>query len=334
MKKLFSLLFFVSLAFGQTPNYFFTYLTTGVSSTDTTLTFTATDTTYAGSNTTYYATLWDTWYDNSADAYKAGKAEAILINSRSGRTFDVERGVLGTTARSFNTSGRRYRIDAVIFATQVLPAISGSVSGKYLSNDGSSVSWSSAITTDSILAHRTLINAGRDSIGAHRTFINANRDSIIAHRSFENANRDSITAHRTAINSLTASSDSVDVPLAPFINIGAAFNPSSTGYASPGQWAVTQATDLYKMTVPECVISGLYVRALSQTIDNGVVFTLMKNGSATGMAVTLADNTVLGSNTTSSVPFSAGDSLSVRVVSGSGGTSCVNLGFTVIARMK
>lgn len=140
MKKLL-LLLISSLAFGQAPNFFNTYLITNVSSTDTTLTFTATDSTYAGSGTSYYATLWDTYYGDPVTAYKAGKAEAILINSRTANTFDVERAQLGTTARNFNTSGRRYKISVDVFSQNYVPAITSSDNGKYVTNNGTTSSW-------------------------------------------------------------------------------------------------------------------------------------------------------------------------------------------------
>jgi hypothetical protein len=110
MKKVLFLLLFSSLCFAQTPLLYYTTLTSGIDSDDTTLTFTSTDTTLAGSNTGYHAIIWDTYYISPSDAYKASRAEVILVNSRTANTFDVERGQLGSTARSFNTSGRRYRI--------------------------------------------------------------------------------------------------------------------------------------------------------------------------------------------------------------------------------
>jgi hypothetical protein len=110
MKKILFLFLFVSLCYSQTPLLYYTTLTSGVDSDDTTFTFTATDTTLAGNNTAYHAVIWDTYYPSAVDAYKASRAEVILINSRTANRFDVERGQLGSTARSFNTTGRRYRI--------------------------------------------------------------------------------------------------------------------------------------------------------------------------------------------------------------------------------
>lgn len=171
MKKILLFVILTSLSLAQAPNLFYTYLTTGVNSTDTTLYFTATDTTFAGNGTSYYATIWDTWYANASDAFKANKAEIVLINSRSGRTFDVERAQLSTTARSFNTSGRRYRIDVASYSSSLLPAISASTSGKYLLSGSSTSSWSSALP-DSNTVYRTAINKSVDSIAVHRTEIN------------------------------------------------------------------------------------------------------------------------------------------------------------------
>ena len=113
MKKY--LFLFITICYGQSPNFFYTYLTSGVTSTDTTFNFTASDTNYVLTNAAYYATIWDTKYANAAEAFKENKAEIILVNSRTLAAFDVERGQYGTTARSFNTTGRRYKISVDVF---------------------------------------------------------------------------------------------------------------------------------------------------------------------------------------------------------------------------
>ena len=128
MKRIILFLLLCSLGFGQSPNFFYSYLTTGISSTDTTVTFTASDTTYAGDNTSFYATIWQmNGYANAAEAYKAGKAEIVLVNSRTTNTFDIERAQLGTTARSFNTSGKRYKIQADVYGTHLFNGASDSI---------------------------------------------------------------------------------------------------------------------------------------------------------------------------------------------------------------
>ena len=128
MKRVILFLLLCSLGFGQSPNFFYSYLTSGISSTDTSLTFTASDTTYAGDDTSFYATIWQmNGYANAAEAYKAGKAEIVLVNSRTTNTFDIERAQLGTTARSFNTSGKRYKIQADVYGTHLFNGASDSI---------------------------------------------------------------------------------------------------------------------------------------------------------------------------------------------------------------
>lgn len=110
MKKLLAFILFSSLCLAQAPNLFYSTLISTITSTDTTVTFKTTDTTFAGSGTGYYATIWDTKKATPADAYKAGVAEIVLINSRTANRFDIERAQLGTTAINCNTSGHIYQI--------------------------------------------------------------------------------------------------------------------------------------------------------------------------------------------------------------------------------
>lgn len=110
MKKLLAFILFSSLCLAQAPNLFYSTLISTITSTDTIVTFKASDTTLAGSGTSYYATIWDTKKATPADAYKAGVAEIVLINSRTANRFDIERGQLGTTAINCNVSGHVYQI--------------------------------------------------------------------------------------------------------------------------------------------------------------------------------------------------------------------------------
>lgn len=204
MKKLILFVLLTSLSLAQAPNLFYTYLTTAVNSTDTTFYFTATDTTFAGSGTSYYAIIWDTYYANPVDAYKAGKAEMVIINSRSGRTFDVTRGALSTTARSFNTSGRRYKISVDLVAENLLSAFSIADDGKVLTNNGSQTSWTSKYT-DSNAVYRTAINKQLDTNVVLRTALNVRQDSIAVHRTAINKQLDTNAVIRTALNNHTDS---------------------------------------------------------------------------------------------------------------------------------
>jgi len=86
--------------------------------------------------------------------------------------------------------------------------------------------------------------------------------------------------------------------------------------------------------MPACNVVGLYVKSTANGADGGVVVTLMKETGATGMTVSLADNVLTGENTTSSVPFSAGERLSYKIVLGSGGTGITNISIYAIIRTK
>lgn len=122
MRKLIFLItgFFIwQSALSQSPNYFYTYLVSGINSTDTTITFTSTDLTYVNGKTSFYATLFDDYWGDPDIAFKNSGAEIIYINSNTSNTFDIERGKLGTTARAFNTPGRRYKLIADVYTLGV-----------------------------------------------------------------------------------------------------------------------------------------------------------------------------------------------------------------------
>lgn len=198
MKK-FLLVLLSSFAFAQSPNFFYTTLTSGISATDTTISFTASDTTYISSNTSYYATIWDKFYHNAAEAFKNSKAEIVLVNSRSGSTLDVERAQCGTTARVFNTSGRTYQLQADIYGVNATPVITSAENGKYLTNNGSALSWTSK-PTDSIATHRTQLNKFLDTNAVYRTQINKFLDTNTVFRTQLNKHIDSVATHRTQLN--------------------------------------------------------------------------------------------------------------------------------------
>lgn len=141
MKKILFLAAFCSVAFSQSPNFFYSYLVSGVTASDTLVTFTASDTSYVLTNTGFYATIFDTRYADAADAYKAGRAEVVLVNSRSSNVFNIDRAQLGTTARAFNTSGRRYKIVASVYGASIPQAISSATSGLFLTNNGTTTAW-------------------------------------------------------------------------------------------------------------------------------------------------------------------------------------------------
>lgn len=118
MRKLILLtveLFICQYSLSQSPNYFYTYLVTGINSTDTTITFRSSDLTYVNGKTNFYATLFDDYYGDPDVAFKNNAAEIIYINSNTSNTFDVERGRWGTTARAFNTPGRQYKLIADVY---------------------------------------------------------------------------------------------------------------------------------------------------------------------------------------------------------------------------
>ena len=94
-------------------NFGYATLSAGIDSDDTSITLT----TGHGArlpSTAFNAPIWDTSYGSPTLAYHAGAAEIVRVTARSTDTLTVTRAQEGTTARSFNTSGRTYAIGVTL----------------------------------------------------------------------------------------------------------------------------------------------------------------------------------------------------------------------------
>ncbi len=93
----------------------------------------------------------------------------------------------------------------------------------------------------------------------------------------------------------------------------------STVYAVP-YYPVTDSdvTDREIVIAEDCDISSLFVETEHNYLTNGLVITLMKNGAATALTVSLAEGVLTGADVAHSVSFSAGDTLSMRFQAASG----------------
>jgi len=119
------------MALDAVTNFGYATLSAGIDSDDTSITLT----TGHGArlpSTAFNAPIWDTSYSSPTAAYHAGAAEIVRVTARSTDTLTVTRAQEGTTARSFNTSGRTYAIGvALTKATydQLAPAASPTFTG-------------------------------------------------------------------------------------------------------------------------------------------------------------------------------------------------------------
>ena len=69
---------------------------------------------------TFYATIWDTYYPTSDDAYHAGAAETVQAVYTSGSdVLTITRAQDGTTAVDLNGSGREYEIFMTLTKAQL-----------------------------------------------------------------------------------------------------------------------------------------------------------------------------------------------------------------------
>lgn len=101
------------MALDAVTNFGYATLAAGIDSDDTSITLT----TGHGArlpSTAFNAPIWDTSYSSPTAAYHAGAAEIVRVTVRSTDTLTVTRAQEGTTARSFNTSGRVYAIGAAL----------------------------------------------------------------------------------------------------------------------------------------------------------------------------------------------------------------------------
>jgi hypothetical protein len=110
-----------------------------------------------------------------------------------------------------------------------------------------------------------------------------------------------------------------------------AFFPSSNGYLTP--------TQQYAYTVMPfgCTVQGFYASGITTVLgsnDDAVVFTLYRDGSATGMTVSLATtNTVgatsSGSDTTHTFVLAPADQLSIQYVETNGSGTSPNVAYSI-----
>jgi hypothetical protein len=73
----------------------------------------------ATTNGSFYICVWDKYYKTAAEAYQNSCAEIMLCTARSSDTLTVTRAQQSTTARSFNTTGRTYGVDAILTAQDI-----------------------------------------------------------------------------------------------------------------------------------------------------------------------------------------------------------------------
>lgn len=94
---------------------------------------------------------------------------------------------------------------------------------------------------------------------------------------------------------------------------------TATNFLRPFGSTFTADTTEVKFRVPfACTISKLYVQALTGPTGNGITLTVRKNGVDTALTCVLAVAGTQAADTTHSVTFAAGDTLSVSCVGGVG----------------
>ena len=135
------------MALDAVTNFGYATLSAGIDSDDTSITLT----TGHGArlpSTAFNAPIWDTSYSSPTAAYHAGAAEIVRVTARSTDTLTVTRAQEGTTARSFNTSGRTYAIGVVFTKAaydQLAPADTPTFTGK-ITSSGAVVSAGTAMS--------------------------------------------------------------------------------------------------------------------------------------------------------------------------------------------
>ena len=136
------------MALDAITNFGYATLAAGIDSDDTSITLT----TGHGARLPagpFNAVIWDTSYGSPTAAYHASAAEIVRVTTRTTDTLSpVTRAQEGTTARSFNTSGRTYAIGvALTKATydQLAPADTPTFTGK-ITSSGAVVSAGTAMS--------------------------------------------------------------------------------------------------------------------------------------------------------------------------------------------
>lgn len=85
--------------------------------------------------------------------------------------------------------------------------------------------------------------------------------------------------------------------------------------ADSGTYDGTDTTNLGGLMAASGTVNNLYINLKTNTYNGNSVYTLMKNGVATTVTLTLAATVLTGSDTTNSFTFVAGDKLALRGVS-------------------
>lgn len=106
---------------------------------------------------------------------------------------------------------------------------------------------------------------------------------------------------------------------------------TATNFLRPYGSTVNANTTEVKIRVFACTISKLYIQAATGPSGDGIAITVRKNGVATALTATLAIAVTQAEDTTHSVTFADGDTLSVSCI---GGASISGVATQVYATMK
>ena len=136
------------MALDAVTNFGYATLSAGIDSDDTSITLT----TGQGARLPagpFNAVIWDTSYGSPTVAYHANAAEIVRVTTRTTDTLSpITRAQEGTTARSFNTSGRTYAIGVTLTKAtydQLAPADTPTFTGK-ITSSGAVVSAGTAMS--------------------------------------------------------------------------------------------------------------------------------------------------------------------------------------------
>lgn len=194
--------------------------------------------------------------------------------------------------------------------------LSGSRFNTTVVSDGVSAWW---VTVPEASVATNVFNQGVAIANNPHTFVNFSGDGVNA---FDNGGGEAkVVIPRTGVFQW----GSLD------IDAGA-----DTRFLGPGQNATALTTDEEQIVAPfNCTLGNLFIRHnLANGNGQNVVYTVLVNGVATAVTVTLATGAVgTGSDTSNSVAASAGDTISIRAVKGAGIASGVLNVFATLAAL-
>ncbi len=105
---------------------------------------------------------------------------------------------------------------------------------------------------------------------------------------------------------------------------------NTTVYSNSTTWGYT-VENYCQTPMPACVVTNMKVNIYSpNAVTSNTVFTLMKNGVATAIVITVGSGATGWFSTTGSVTYAEGDLIDVKIVTGSSGTgNIVPLSITI-----